>query len=236
MDERMARYVERAEGKYWGKYRGFVQDNNDPEQLGRLKVTVPSLLADAVTGWAWPAVPYAGAGIGFFFMPQVGDLVWVEFIEGELDHPVWTGCSWGKPGGQSELPEEALQSYPQQQVIKTPSGNVIIINDSSGSESITIRTAENCEIVIDRSGKKITVQGDQDYKVVVDGSSQKITVQGESVTVQGATQLFGPEELATKTFVETVFANHVHPSGVGPTSSPTPIPAPHTLTRVLKAE
>ena len=217
MDERMARYVERAEGKYWGKYRGFVQDNNDPEQLGRLKVTVPSLLADAVSGWAWPAVPYAGAGIGFFFMPQVGDLVWVEFIEGELDHPLWTGCSWGKPGGQSELPEEALQSYPQQQVIKTPSGNVIIINDSSGSESITVRTKEGTEIVIDRSG-------------------QKITVQANSVIVQGASQM--PEELATKTFVQMVFDTHTHPSGVGPTGPPL-IPStsnPKSITQVLKAE
>lgn len=217
MDERMARYVERAEGKYWGKYRGFVQDNNDPEQLGRLKVTVPSLLADAVSGWAWPAVPYAGAGIGFFFMPQVGDLVWVEFIEGELDHPLWTGCSWGKPGGQSELPEEALQSYPQQQVIKTPSGNVIIINDSSGSESITVRTKEGTEIVIDRSGQKITIQAD-------------------SVIAQGASEM--PEELATKTFVQTIFDTHTHPSGVGPTGPPLVLSTtnPKSITKVLKAE
>ncbi|NKE69592.1 phage baseplate assembly protein V [Candidatus Manganitrophus noduliformans] len=217
MDERMARYVERAEGKYWGKYRGFVQDNNDPEQLGRLKVTVPSLLADAVSGWAWPAVPYAGAGIGFFFMPQVGDLVWVEFIEGELDHPLWTGCSWGKPGGQSELPEEALQSYPQQQVIKTPSGNVIIINDSSGSESITVRTKEGTEIVIDRSGQKITIQAD-------------------SVIAQGASEM--PEELATKTFVQTIFDTHTHPSGVGPTGPPVVLSTtnPKSITKVLKAE
>lgn len=236
MDERMARFMERAERKYWGKYRGFVQDNNDPEQLGRLKVTVPSLLADAVTGWASAAVPYAGAGIGFFFIPQAGDLVWVEFIEGELDHPVWTGGAWGKPGGQSELPQEALQSYPQQQVIKTPSGNLIMINDAAGSESITIRTEENCEIVIDRAGKKITVQGDQNYKVVVDGGSQKITVQGDSVVIQGATQIFPPEELATKTFVEQVFAQHIHPSGVGPTGPPIPLVLPHMLTRVLKAE
>lgn len=213
----MARYVERAEGKHWGKYRGFVQDNNDPEQLGRLKVTVPSLLADAVSGWAWPAVPYAGAGIGFFFIPQVGDLVWVEFIEGDLDHPIWTGCSWGKPGGQSELPEEALQSYPQQQVIKTPSGNVIVINDASGSESITVRTKEGTEIVIDRSG-------------------QKITIQAESVIAQGSSEM--PEELATKTFVQTIFDTHTHPSGVGPTGPPLVLSTtnPKSITKVLKAE
>ena len=74
-DEKLVRYMERGAAKYWGKYRGFVQDRNDPEQLGRIKVTVPSLLRDAITGWAWPAVPYAGKNLGLFFVPQVGDLL-----------------------------------------------------------------------------------------------------------------------------------------------------------------
>ena len=93
MDEQIARYIERAEAKYCCKYRGMVADRNDPLQLGRLKLRVPSILADAVTGWAWPASPYAGKGIGFLFIPQVDDLVWVEFVEGDLEHPIWSGCS-----------------------------------------------------------------------------------------------------------------------------------------------
>ena len=98
MDERVARFIERNENKHWGKYRAIVADRDDPERLGRLKLRVPSLLADAATGWAWPAAPYAGADVGFFFVPKVGDLVWVEFAEGELEHPIWSGCAWAKPG------------------------------------------------------------------------------------------------------------------------------------------
>ena len=46
--------------RYYGKYRGFVTDNADPEQRGRLKVRVPSVLGDAETGWALPCLPFGG--------------------------------------------------------------------------------------------------------------------------------------------------------------------------------
>ncbi|MDC4202844.1 MAG: hypothetical protein MPW17_15075 [Candidatus Manganitrophus sp.] len=94
---------------------------------------------------------------------------------------------------------------------------MIIINDSSGSESITVRTKEGTEIVIDRSGQKITIQAD-------------------SVIAQGSSEM--PEELATKTFVQTIFDTHTHPSGVGPTGPPLVLSTtnPKSITRVLKAE
>ena len=53
-DELTARFIARSQDRLWGKYRGTVVDRNDPEQLGRLRLRVPGLLGDAVTGWAWP--------------------------------------------------------------------------------------------------------------------------------------------------------------------------------------
>lgn len=217
MEQELANQIELSRQKHWGKYRGLVVDRNDPEQLGRLKVRVPSLLGDAETGWAFPVAPYAGKDLGFFFIPQVGDLVWVEFAEGELEYPLWSGCGWAKPGGQTEIPQEAQQSYPDQQVLKTKSGIVIIVNDVQGSQTITIRAQTGCEIVMDPNANKITVQANE---VIIRGAA-------------GATQ-----ELATKAFVQQVFDMHTHASGVGPTATPVPTSGtiPFTLTSVLKAE
>ena len=217
MDDRTARFIEKMENRYFGKYRGLVVDRNDPEQLGRLKVQVPSILASTETGWAYPVVPYAGGDLGTFFIPQVGDIVWVEFEAGDLNHPLWTGCGWAKPGGQSEIPAEVQQSYPDQQVIKTRSGSLILFSDVSGSEMITIRAKSGCEIVIDPN-------------------ADKITIQAGSVLIQSSAAM--PEELATKTFVQQVFDTHTHPSGVGPTGPPvlTSSTNPKSLTSVLKAE
>ncbi len=68
----LTRLVEKVEHKYYGKYRGEVVDNKDPEYLGRLQLRVPSVLGKkAVTGWAMPCLPFGGAADqGFFFIPE----------------------------------------------------------------------------------------------------------------------------------------------------------------------
>ena len=145
--------VERLENAFYGKYRGVVVDNKDPEQLGRLRVMVPSVFGGVtdrdpdpkdpfVTDWAWPCVPFGGKDDqGFFFIPDVGGRVWIEFEEGQLDCPLWVGTYWAKPSA-TEIPKEARNMQndePKRQVLKTSSGHVIELNDESGKESITIR-------------------------------------------------------------------------------------------------
>ena len=50
------------------------------------------------SGWALPAVPYAGDGVGFFMIPPIGASVWIEFEHGDPDYPIWTGCFWADAG------------------------------------------------------------------------------------------------------------------------------------------
>lgn len=89
-------------GRFFGKYRGTVTDNADPAGRGRVKVRVPAVLGD-VEAWAMPCVPYAGAGVGFYALPEPGTGVWVEFEGGDPSFPIWTGCFWGS----GELPDVA---------------------------------------------------------------------------------------------------------------------------------
>jgi hypothetical protein len=80
---------------YYGKFRGIVLDNDDPLRLGRVQVQVPRVLND-VAVWAMPCAPYSPEPPGPSEMPQIGSRVWVEFEEGNLDYPVWTGCFWAE--------------------------------------------------------------------------------------------------------------------------------------------
>jgi uncharacterized protein involved in type VI secretion and phage assembly len=85
---------------FFGKYRGIVTDNADPTLRGRLKVRVPAILGELEI-WAMPCVPYAGAGVGFYSLPEPETGVWIEFEAGDPSFPVWTGCFWAT----GELPD-----------------------------------------------------------------------------------------------------------------------------------
>ena len=78
---------------FTGKYRAIVTAVNDPQSLGRVKARCPSISKEFVTAWATPCFPY----VGDFYLPSVGEPVWLEFEQGDLSKPVWSG-SW-KPSG-----------------------------------------------------------------------------------------------------------------------------------------
>jgi uncharacterized protein involved in type VI secretion and phage assembly len=198
----VADLVRRVENRFFGKYRAFVVDNADPEQLGRLKLQVPSVLGnDVVTGWALPCVPYGGdANQGFLFIPEVGAGVWVEFEEGDLEFPVWVGTFWSKPGADSELPrpndpdgteQGSIQDPPTRKIIKTLKGHTLQFEDADGSELITLVDGVNGHVItLDATGIQIT-DGTNSHQITLDGSGIVISdgVNSNNRIVMGATGL-----------------------------------------------
>lgn len=84
--------------RFYGKYRGTVTQNLDPQAQGRIQVQVPEVLGATATPWALPCLPLAGPEACVAAVPAVGDSVWVEFEAGRADRPVWVGCFWPAPG------------------------------------------------------------------------------------------------------------------------------------------
>jgi hypothetical protein len=101
--------------KFYGKYRGKVENNLDPLQQGRLQVSCPAVYGEGTLSWAMPCVPFAGSMVGFFALPPKDANVWVEFEAGDPDYPIWSGCFWGL----GEVP--AQPAIEQMHVIKTAS-------------------------------------------------------------------------------------------------------------------
>lgn len=163
----VASLVQKVEHRFYGKYRGFVVDNADPENLGRLNVNIPSVLGDEVTVWAMPCVPYGGdTNQGFLCIPDNEAGVWIEFEEGDLEFPIWVGTFWSKPGGESELPkpndadgaeQDSVQDPPTRKIIKTKKGHTIQFEDADGDELVMIIEATNGNVVtMNKEGIKIT--------------------------------------------------------------------------------
>ncbi len=159
---------------YYGKYRGFVVDNDDPERRGRLKVRVPSVLGDATTAWALPCLPFGGlANQGLFLVPELDSQLWVEFEEGNRDFPIWSGVFWQQ---QRDVPAEADVGYPASRVLRTPSGHVLHFADESGKEIVLLQHKDGAELRLDETGA-VTLKSRNNSRLVldVDGNSATLT-------------------------------------------------------------
>lgn len=170
--------------KIYGKHRGFVAAIDDPKQLRRLKVKVPSLFGDETLEWAWPCEPYGGLGeMSAMAVPEVGAGVWVEFEAGDPSHPIWTGCWPGAPGGKSEIPAEATANYPRVKIIKTKSGAYCYIDDTPGAERVKVRSKSGHTLVMDDKpgAEKITVLSKGTHRLKLDDTAgaEKVTVRSK---------------------------------------------------------
>lgn len=151
---------------FYGKYRGVVTDNDDPNKLGRVRVKVQDVLGDKESGWALPALPYAGDGVGLYLIPPVNAFVWVEFEHGDPDYPIWTGCFWG---ARDRLPGSPVS--PNVKVLKTGVGT-ITLDDSAGSITIETNKSPKMKIAIDSQGIEID-----------DGNQGTIKLKGNKVSI-----------------------------------------------------
>ena len=160
--------------KFFGKYRGTVINNVDPEMRGRIQVAVPDVTAVVPSSWAMPCAPVAGMQTGMFAVPLIGAGVWVEFEQGDPDYPIWTGCFWGTA---AEVPAMAQIAPPPVPGItfQTPLQNGLQISDVPGpTGGIQIKTATGAMISVSDVG--ITISN---------GKGAMISMLGNTVDING---------------------------------------------------
>lgn len=167
---------EASEMKFFGKYRGTVTANVDPLQRGRLQVQVSDVSGLVPKFWAEPCLPFVGRQSGAWCLPQIGAGVWVEFEQGDPDHPIWTG---GWYTSVADVPALALATPPltPATVIQSQGQNTLMISDTPGpTGGILLKTLTGAFISISDVG--ITISN---------GKGASILMTGPTVTVnQGA--------------------------------------------------
>ena len=105
-------------------------------------------------------------------MPEVNDEVLVAFEHGDINRPYVLGGLWN---GKDETPvplADAVGSDGKvnQRIIKSRSGHVIILDDTDGKESITIRDkTEKNEILIDSAKNTFSLKIDDAINVEAKG-------------------------------------------------------------------
>ena len=132
--------------RYYGTYRAIVVNNIDEEKhMNRLKVMVPEVMSGIMT-WALPKGQHGSTQTGFKYLaPKIGDIVFVTFEFGDPTKPLWEYHGWGIEQIPSPL------DGPNKCGIVTPEGNVIVIDDDSG----TLNLYFNGNVIVSNKGNSI---------------------------------------------------------------------------------
>lgn len=208
--------AEVMEGRFFGKYRGIVQSNQDPTQRGRLEVLVPAVM-DQEPVWAMPCVPYGGNNMGIYTMPEPGTGVWVEFEAGDPSYPIWVGCFWG----DDEVPQNNrnVAATPPVKMIRTQQGLIVTLDDQQQMISLS-----------DKNGNNLINIEVQQGKVIVKGNLKVVVEAPQIELVENATHpvVFGDQLLQYLNQLVQLYLTHTHVVGPpGPSAPPVPpIPAP----------
>ena len=146
-----------------------VKDNNDPLGMGRVRVQfLWQAKRNEMTPWIRVVQPYTGGGKGFYFIPEVGEEVLVDFEGGNAERPFVLGAHYNG---------EAKSGYtPTTKAIHTKSGTKILLNDAEGSVMIE-----------DPSGNIYAMDGKGNIKVQ---APKNITfVAGENISLRATASI-----------------------------------------------
>lgn len=219
--------TESVKTRFFGKYRGLVDDNKDPEKLGRIRAKVPEVLNDQVSGWALPCLPYAGSGSGQFMIPPPGAGVWIEFEAGDVSRPIWSGCWWQK----NDLPKDNTQgeTTPSLKIIRSEKGLMLTLDDSG--QEITVS---------DKNGMNLLKIKVQENKITIKGALKAVVEAPRIELVENSTHpvVFGDQLLSYLNQLVTIYSTHIHPVelalGIFPVTPAPPVsPFPPALPSLL---
>lgn len=165
---------------YLGIYQGIVTNINDPEKRGRIKVVCPKVLgSNSESAWCNPISIVAFDNGGDFCLPKINEAVWILFIEGDPNKPVYLGGWWSKnstPLGENYTQLEDIR-------IINYADNTIVMKDG------TIEIAVKGNTVLKVESNKVIITGDLEVTGNIVSSGTNLTSHKHADSMGGSTSL-----------------------------------------------
>ncbi len=158
---------------------GVVTNNNDPEQMGRVRVKYPSLSDSEESGWARIATPSAGKARGLLMLPDVDEEVIIGFEHGDTRRPIVVGSVFN---GKDKPGDDLLQNR---------DGSFALLSNEKihqhSKKDFEIKSDQNMTVEITKD-ETHTVSGNYKNEATGNGNlkAQQYTIEaGSSMTVKG---------------------------------------------------
>ncbi len=179
--------------RYYGTELGYVVDNKDPLKLHRVRVSIPNLIESSA--WALPRTMGGGnKGRGSSQVPAIGSLVYVDFIGGDVERPVYSGGPPTIPDSGPETSEEiqaAGNDAEKVSIIHESDRLLVWVDERDGKQQLLVRDKQiedGPQIQIDLVSGVVRIAA---LSLLTLESVGAVVIDGASVTINGRIVLAG---------------------------------------------
>jgi uncharacterized protein involved in type VI secretion and phage assembly len=176
MDQDSAFDAALERNRLYGAYPALVTDNKDPDGQGKVKVKLP-WSPDSNSGsyqvWARLALLMAGNNRGTWIIPDPNDEVLVVFEGGDPRRPYVVGMLWNGKDSPPDSMDSAGKNY--RKTIRSRNGVTITLDDTDGSESLTLVTPGGQTVTLKDSPASIELQDSNGNDLKLDASGITLT-------------------------------------------------------------
>jgi type VI secretion system secreted protein VgrG len=162
-----------------------VMDNKDPEKMGRVKVQHVWQKDDEQTHWLDASQMYAGYQRGFYFVPEIGDMVMIGYINGNPSYPYVKGSMYRKDNKPLNVYEDDNTSkaiaLSQNMYIQFDTGYNI---GGSDTEIIGITSFDGSS-----HPNYVLITKDAEYGVVLHSENHKILIDADTIKIESKNEM-----------------------------------------------
>jgi phage baseplate assembly protein gpV len=168
-------------------YYGTVIDCEDPDKLGRIKVSIESSGEEIESDWLPMLTLHAGTESGFFAMPDVDDQVIVAYLDHHHQNGVVLGGIWNPDNPPPQTEENAdsdlnADGKNNLKFYRSNSGLRLIFDDTEGKEKIQLlNTDAKTRFEFDVAEELINIETDQDISII---AKKNIAIEAEEIEIK----------------------------------------------------
>jgi uncharacterized protein involved in type VI secretion and phage assembly len=168
------RFGRPVSGQMPGLVEALVDDNVDPDGLGRVKLKFPTLPDMPKSFWARLVMPMAGRDRGWMTIPEKGDEVLVAFVRGDINHAIVLGSLYNGVDVPPYANEDLQNNL---RVFQSRSGHRLTFDDTCGAERVElVLHNEEIRVIWDSANKTLSVYSGKDIIIeAADSITMKCT-------------------------------------------------------------
>jgi uncharacterized protein involved in type VI secretion and phage assembly len=168
-------------GRWYGVYPALVTDIKDPDNQGRVKVSLPwspDTGNAKYEAWARLATMMGGNNRGSWFVPDVNDEVLVAFEGGDVRRPYVIGALWNGTDRAPESMDGSGNNY--KKVLRSRNGVKVTLDDQDGQEKFIAETP---------GGQKVTLKDGPGAVEIVDSNGNSVKLESSGVTITASAKV-----------------------------------------------